>query len=124
MAIRTRPSRHTLPISQKSPNFSHIALRQNSRYLTRDERVLRGRLETVALTVSLGGEADAYKWLPRNQGVATMKFSASAGEANGPTNLPECLFLNVVPSTHSCSSRYVSPLRNSSTSAARFPSSL
>jgi hypothetical protein len=71
-----------------------------------------------------GWEADAYALLPWNQGVATMNFSASAGEANGPTNLPECLFLNVVPSTHSCSSTYVSPLRNSSTSTARFPSLL
>src|SRR6185437_7071323 len=77
---------------------------------------------SVSLRVWPG--ANTYRWRPQNQGVATMNFSASAGEANGPTNLPECLFLKVVPSTHSCSSRYVSPLRNSSTSAARFPSSL
>lgn len=68
--------------------------------------------------------ARAYALLPRNQGVATMKFLASSGEANGPTKLPECLFLNVVPSTHSCSSRYVSLLLNANTSAARFPSLL
>jgi hypothetical protein len=59
----------------------------------------------------------------QTEGTCT-NFSASAGEANGPTNLPECLFLNIVPSTHSCSWRYISPLRNSSTSTARFPSSL
>jgi hypothetical protein len=55
--------------------------------------------------LGLSWEADAYASLPWNQGVATMKLSASAGEAKGPTNLPECLFLKVVPSTHSCSSR-------------------